>query len=70
MIKWSRLDLSADAQVETVSQETPQIEQNTPRSAFRSVDMRAAQEESDVPKATTEQELKRYLESGLMAKIV
>ena len=61
-------DLSADAQVETVSQETPQIEQNTPRSAFRSVDMRAAQEESDVPKATTEQELKRYLESGLMAK--
>lgn len=61
-------DLSADAQVETVSQETPQIEQNTPRSAFRSVDMRAAQEESDVPKATTEQEIKRYLESGLMAK--
>ncbi len=63
-------DLSADAQVETVSQETPQIEQSTPRSAFRSVDMRAAQEKSEVPNARTEQELKKYLESsnGLMAK--
>ncbi len=63
-------DLSADAQVEAVSQETPQIEQSTPRSAFRSVDMRAAQEKSEVPNARTEQELKKYLESsnGLMAK--
>ena len=63
-------DLSADAQVATVSQETPQIEQSTPRSAFRSVDMRAAQEKSEVPNARTEQELKKYLESsnGLMAK--
>ena len=61
-------DLSADAQVETVSQETPQIEQSAPRSAFRSVDMRAAQEKSEVPNARTEQELKSYLELGLLTK--